>query len=66
MKKIYQTPQTLIIKTEVQQMLCSSSFRADGDNIKVRLSSGEGDFGDNNTIGVKRNYRNSVTWDDWE
>ena len=65
MKKIYQTPQTHIIKTEMQQMLCGSITR-DGDNINVRLSSGEGDFGTSNTIGVKRDYRNSVTWDDWE
>ena len=44
------------------QMLCVSNFYKDGDNVKVGLSNGEGDFGEDDEINVRTN-----PWGDiWE
>ena len=57
MKKIYKQPRILLMETCAQQMLCSSTFTPDGDDIKVNIGGDEGDFGEDNTINV-----NSFNW----
>lgn len=58
MKKIYKSPCILIVETNVQQMLCGSTFTQSGDDLKVNIGNDEGYFGEDNTINV-----NSFNWD---
>lgn len=61
-KRIYEIPQMSITAIKGNQMLCVSDFYKEGDNVKVGLSSGEGDFGEEDEINVRTN-----PWGDiWE
>lgn len=62
MKKIYEIPQITVTVVNGTQMLCVSDFRVDGDDIKVGLTDGDGDFGDDDVINTKGQYVGDV-WD---
>ena len=61
-KRIYEIPQVCVTTLKSNQIICASPFSIDGDNVKVGLTSGEGDFGTEDEINARTN-----PWGDiWE
>lgn len=58
MKKIYMTPALTVVRVNTESIVASSPV---GGRVYTDTQAGSGSSGF-----VKRDYRNSVTWDDWE
>lgn len=59
MKKIYMTPALTVVRVNTESMMATSGPLGRSVYTDTQASEGSQGF-------VKRDYRNSVTWDDWE